>query len=294
MMNILSSVEELSRIQGPIALAIGMFDGVHRGHREVIRGAIDYAQRNGGTAVVLTFDPHPLQVLRPEAAPRLLCSTRHKLRLMAALGVHHTLLFPFDRATAKTTAGDFVGSLVRACRPLGLISVGCSWSFGIGREGNIHRLKELGAQYNFEVHGVPDVHADGSIVSSTHIRQAVRAADFSRAKALLGRDYTVLGKVLNMSRFNQHGSLPNANIAVENEELPPNGLYSVSVETPDTQRQAMRGVANLCLSSVEGSGFLTRALEARLHDAHELLHGTDMEVAFMRLIRQDAPPASQD
>jgi riboflavin kinase/FMN adenylyltransferase len=267
-----------------VALAIGMFDGVHLGHREVIRGALHYAERNGGTAVVLTFDPHPLQVLRPESAPRLLCSTRHKLRLMAALGVKHTLLFPFDRATASTSAGDFVGSLVRACRPLGLISVGRSWSFGSGREGNIHKLTELGALYGFDVHGVPDVHADGGIVSSTRIREAVREANFARARVLLGRDYTVLGKIMHGTQHGWHPAHPTANIAVENEELPPNGFYSITARSPGTPRPALNGVANLGLLGAIEAGGTDRGLKARLQNFNGILPGADMEVAFTKLI----------
>src|SRR5436190_18928089 len=131
-MNVFHQIGELHRLPGPVALAIGVFDGVHLGHREVIRGALDYSEKHGGTAVVLTFDPHPLQVLRPEAAPRLLCSTRHKLRLLSSFGVPHALVLPFDRERARTSAQDFVESLARACRPLGLVSVGYSWNFGSG------------------------------------------------------------------------------------------------------------------------------------------------------------------
>ncbi|MCE9519526.1 MAG: bifunctional riboflavin kinase/FAD synthetase [Verrucomicrobia bacterium] len=285
-MNTLSTFEELSNLPGPIALAIGMFDGVHLGHREVIRGALDYAAEHHGTAVVLTFDPHPLQVLRPEVAPRLLCSTRHKLRLLASLGVEHTLLYPFNRATAKMSALEFVESLVLVCRPLGLVSVGRSWSFGSGREGNIHKLAELGQQFGFEVHGVPDVHAEGGIVSSTRVREAVRAADFVKAKILLGRNYTVLGKIEKGKQPSRQPGFPTANILVENEELPPNGVYAVSVQTSSLAQSSLKWVVNLDLPSTFEIGAADCALPALPFNFGGDLNISEMEVAFVKRINQ--------
>ena len=284
-MNILSTFDELSSLPGPVALAIGMFDGVHLGHREVIRGALDFAERHGGTAVVLTFDPHPLQVLRPEAAPRLLCSMRHKVRLLASLGVEHTLLFPFDRATAKMSARDFVGSLVRASRPLGLVSVGRSWSFGSGREGNIEKLAELGREYGFDVNAVPDIHAVGGIVSSTRVREAVRAADFVKAGILLGRNYTVLGKIAEGMPPGRQSGAPTANIVVENEELPPNGVYAVSVQSPSFAPPSLPWVAKLDLPSTLEIGAADGALQAHPFEFAAELYGCEMEVAFVKRLK---------
>src|SRR6187551_2070967 len=107
-MQVIHSIDELSSLPGPVALAIGVFDGVHLGHQEVIRDAQDFAATHHGTAVVLTFDPHPLRVLKPEAAPRLLCSTRHKLTILKRNGVDHTLVLPFTNETAGMDAPSFV------------------------------------------------------------------------------------------------------------------------------------------------------------------------------------------
>jgi riboflavin kinase/FMN adenylyltransferase len=287
----LTSIPALANLPGPLALAIGVFDGVHLGHQEVIRAAMDYTEKHGGTTVVMTFDPHPLKVLRPEAAPRLLCSTRHKLRILADLGVTHTLVCPFDEDFARTDAGQFIESLTNACRPLGFISVGYTWSFGRGRGGNIHHLMELGQLHGFGVYGVPEVKVDGTVVSSTLVREAVRTGDFVRARQLLGRDYTVLGEVVHGRHLGSQIGFPTANVAVENEELPPNGVYAVTVRwlsgggTAPPQAK-LPGVANLGVRpTVESQG--ERSLEVHLLDFGGDCYGAQFEVDFVEKLRDE-------
>jgi riboflavin kinase/FMN adenylyltransferase len=270
-----------------VALAIGVFDGVHLGHQEVIRGALDFSEKHGGSAVVMTFDPHPMKVLRPEAAPRLLCSTRHKLRILEQLGVAHTLVVPFDHEMARTSAKQFVDSLTIACRPLGFVSVGYTWAFGKGREGNIHQLMELGEANGFGVYGVPAVQVGGQVVSSTLIREAVRAGDFAQAKKLLGRDYTVLGKVVKGKQLGRQLGFPTANVAVENEELPPSGVYAVKVRSSESGVRSWNGVANLGLRPTVDANASERSLEVYLLDFDGDLYETEMEVAFVKLLREE-------
>jgi riboflavin kinase/FMN adenylyltransferase len=285
-MHVFSTIEELSSLHSPIALAIGVFDGVHLGHQEVIRDAQDFAATHHGTAVVLTFDPHPLRILKPDAAPRLLCSTRHKLEILKRSGVDHILVLPFTQATAQMDATQFVLSLVAACRPLGFISVGYTWSFGRARAGNIHMLMDLGQAHGFGVYGVPEVQADGEVVSSTRIREAVRGGDFARARRLLGRDYTVLGKVVKGNQFGRQLGFPTANVAVENEELPPNGVYAVTVHASRFPAHGLKGVANLgTRPTIEAHG--ERSLEVHLLDAECDLYGESLEVAFIKHIRPE-------
>ena len=291
-MKVLHAISGLRDLPGPVALAIGVFDGVHLGHQEVIRDAQDFAAAHHGTAVVLTFDPHPLRVLRPEAAPRLLCSTRHKLLILEGLGVGHALVLPFTSETAATEADSFVRSLVEACRPLGFVSVGYSWSFGRGRSGDIHHLMKQGRTHGFGVYGVPEVKLDGVVVSSTGIREAVRGGDFARARRLLGRDYTVLGAVIEGRRLARELGFPTANIAVENEELPPGGVYAVKVRILERSGE-WTGVANLGVRpTVELHG--ERALEVHLFDAGLDLYGQTLEVTFVRHLREERRFAGLD
>lgn len=285
-MQVLRTIEELSTLPGPVALAIGVFDGVHLGHQEVIRDAQDFVATHGGTAVVLTFDPHPLRVLKPEAAPRLLCSTRHKLNLLKRYGVDHTLVLPFTAKTAEQDGRSFVEALAAACRPLGFISVGYTWSFGRGRSGNIHLLMDLGQAHGFGVYGVPEVQVDDEVVSSTRIREAVRTGDFEKARRLLGRDYTVLGDVVKGRQLGRQIGFPTANVAVENEELPPSGVYAVTVHGPRFPIHGWNGVANLGVRpTVESNG--ERTLEVHLLDADCDLYGESLEVAFVERLREE-------
>ncbi len=288
------NIGELSLLPGPVALAIGVFDGVHLGHQKVIHAAQDFAAKQGGTAVVMTFDPHPLRVLRPEVAPRLLCSTRHKLRILEQCGVGCVYVAPFDEATAKTSAADFVGALANSCKPLGFVSVGYTWTFGMNREGNIHKLMELGESHGFGVYGVPAVQVDGEVVSSTLIREAVRVGDFARARQLLGREYTVLGKVVHGKQLGRQIGFPTANLAVENEELPPNGVYVVSVQTTGSPHPIMKGVANLGLRPTVSDGATERSLEVHLLDFDGDLYGSEMEVAFIKMLRPEQKFADLD
>jgi riboflavin kinase/FMN adenylyltransferase len=191
----LTEIAQLARLPGPLFLAIGVFDGVHPGHRAVLQRALDDARHSGGTAVAVTFHPHPIRVLRPEHAPHLLTSTPHKVRLIRALGIEHLLVIPFDAAFAATPPEDFIRSIAAAAQPLREICVGFEWSFGKGRAGNLAMLDKLGHELGFEEVGVPAVKIDGQVVSSTLIRRAVKAGDFVTAARFLGREYTILGTV---------------------------------------------------------------------------------------------------
>lgn len=288
-MKVLKSIAELAALPGPVALAIGVFDGVHLGHVEVIAAAREYARQRGGTAVVLTFDPHPVRVLRPEVAPELLCSTRHKLRLLEEVGIDCVVVCPFDEEVARTSAVDFVNQLVQASRPLGFISVGFNWSFGKGREGNIDGLMELGGGNGFEVYGVPEVRLDGEVVSSTRIREKVKQGDFAAAAMLLGREYSVLGEVVLGKQLGRQLGFPTANVAVENEQLPPLGVYVVKVKM---EGRVLEGVANLGLRPTVGGGECS--LEVHLLNDSGDFYGKLMEVSFVEKLRDERKFANLD
>src|SRR5262249_16175452 len=149
-----------------------------------------------GTPIVVTFDPHPEKILRPDKAPHLLTATPHKVALIRALGVRHLLIIPFDKQFAATEPEDFVKQIAQHARPVREICVGHEWSFGTNRRGKLQLLTKLGAELDFNVVGIPPVTVNGEIVSSTTIRRAVEAGDLKRAAAMLGREYTILGTVV--------------------------------------------------------------------------------------------------
>ena len=277
---------------GPVFLAIGVFDGVHLGHRAVIERVIADAKEARGTPVVVTFDPHPIRVLRPEKAPRLLTSTPHKLRLIRALGVGHLLIIPFDLAFAATPPDDFIRQLATAGKPLREICVGHQWSFGKGRAGNLEMLARLGGELDFDEVGVPAVEMDGRIVSSTLIRQAVEAGDFVDAARLLGRDYAILGTVVEGRRLGRTIGFPTANLSAHNEQFPPNGVYAVEIlRNGDAP---LHGVANIGVRPTVTEAGGERLLEVHIFDFDAPLYGTDLEIVFRHFLRPEQKFPSLD
>lgn len=281
---VLRSIDELRNLPGPLFLAIGVFDGVHRGHQAVIRRALEAARFAEGTAVVVTFDPHPVRVLRPELAPRLLTSTAHKLQLIRDLGVTHQLIIHFDVAFAGTSPEDFIRALAAASQPLQEICVGFEWSFGKGRAGNLALLERLGGQLGFDEVGVPAVEMDGEIISSTLIRAAVENGDLARAAKLLGREFTILGTVVEGDRLGRKLGFPTANLSAHNEQYPPNGVYAVEAKRGD---QVLPGVANIGVRPTVKNAGGERLLEVHLFDFEEEIYGEDLEITFRKFLRPE-------
>jgi riboflavin kinase / FMN adenylyltransferase len=284
-MQILRSIPELSRLSGPLFLAIGVFDGVHRGHQAVISTSAQHAHLANGTPVVVTFNPHPMKVLRPMEAPHLLTATQHKIKLIRALGVQHLLVIKFDTTFAATTPEDFVQQLVRHSKPLREICVGHEWSFGKGRRGNLALLRKLGAQFDFDVVGIPAVTlGNGELVSSTAIRHAIEAGDLAKAAEMLGREYTILGTVVRGDHLGKKIGFPTANLSAHSEQFPPNGVYFAQATLNGV---IYPGVVNLGHRPTVSSGKSDRVLEIHLLDFDHDIYGKDVEVRFVRYLRPE-------
>jgi riboflavin kinase/FMN adenylyltransferase len=284
LMETLRSISELSRLDGPIFLAIGVFDGVHRGHQAVISTSARHAECENGTPVVVTFDPHPMKVLRPKDAPHLLTATKHKVALIRNLGVAHLLIINFDKQFAATEPEDFVQQLVTSSKSLREICVGHEWSFGKNRRGNLDLLKKLGAELDFKVVGIPPVTMNGTVVSSTAIRRAVEAGDLAKAAEMLGRQYTILGTVVRGDNLGKRLGFPTANLSAHNEQFPPNGVY-VAEATLDCEHYS--GVVNLGYRPTVSSHKSERVLEVYLLDFDRDIYGKDLEVRFVRYLRPE-------
>ena len=290
-MHVLNSIAELVQIPGPLVLAIGVFDGVHLGHRAVIERALSDARQLGGTAVVLTFDPHPIRILRPDQAPRLLTSSAHKIRLIREIGAAHLLIIGFDLQFAAMPPEEFIRQLAAAARPLGEICVGHQWSFGKGRAGNLDLLARLGTELGFQEVGVPAVAIDGRIVSSTLVRHAVESGDLADAARLLGRDYTILGQVVEGDRIGRKLGFPTANLGSHTEQLPPNGVYAAEVELHGARLQA---VVNIGVRPTIAQASGQRILEVHLLDFDADIYGAQLDVTFRGVLRQEQKFADLD
>jgi riboflavin kinase / FMN adenylyltransferase len=283
-MHFLHSIAELAAVPGPVFLAIGVFDGVHLGHQAVIRRALEDARKAGGTAVVVTFKPHPLRVTRPDHAPRLLTATRHKARLIEQLGIRDLLIVPFTAEFASMPAEHFVRELHAACRPLREICVGHSWEFGRDRAGNLALLSRMGNELGFDEIGIPAVTIQGEVVSSTVIRAAVEAGDFDKAARFLGRDYTLQGTVVQGDRIGRTLGFPTANLSVHNEQFPPNGVYAVEA---DHQGHVIPGAVNIGVRPTIVTATGARVLELHLFDFTGDLYGEELEVHFRGFLRPE-------
>ena len=236
-----------------------------------------------GSAVVLTFHPHPARVLRPHSAPHLLTSTPHKLRLIEELGCRYLLQLSFDSAFAAQPPEIFIESLVRSTSALRMICVGHNWAFGKGRTGNVALLSRLGEKFGFETVEIEPVEIDGELVSSTRIRKAVETGDFETARRFLGRDYTILGTVQTGAGRGHAIGFPTANLSAHNERFPPNGVYAVRVRMDS---HWLDGVANVGVRPTVGNA-LERILEVHIFDFSENCYGRDLEVKFERFLRPE-------
>lgn len=276
--------DELSRFREPIHWAIGVFDGLHIGHRAVIESAVRSAREKGGMAGVLTFDQHPLSFLRPESAPlRLGSDEREKSRLLAEWGVKLELSLAFDDDLAAMTPETFIEALA-SFGTLASISVGEDWRFGRGRAGNVDFLRREGVKLGFEVDAVPHVSWNGDRVSSTRIRHAIASGEMEAASAMLGRPYAIEGTVIHGRELARQLGFPTANIRPLNGQLPPHGVYAVLIRLDG---EALPGIANLGVRpTVERQGG-ELLLEAHLFDRHDDLYGMELSVECIRFLRAE-------
>ncbi|MCB1203664.1 MAG: bifunctional riboflavin kinase/FAD synthetase [Verrucomicrobiae bacterium] len=286
-MEVIREMSGLGRWPGPLSLAIGVFDGVHVGHQAVIEVAGKDAEISGGSAVVVTFEPHPVEVLAPGKAPRLLTNSTHKLRILEErLGIRHALLIPFDRDFASFSGEDFVLKLLAGAEGAGIrkICVGRDWRFGRERSGDIELLLEMGRAHGFSVDGLDTVSKDGVRVSSTRVREAIQMGDFSLAANLLGRPYSVLGEVVKGRQLGRTLGFPTANLSVRREQLPPAGVYAVRAAG---KGESWNGVANLGYRPTVEGGTGELRLEVHLFGLAEEIYGKDIEVEFVEKIREE-------
>jgi riboflavin kinase/FMN adenylyltransferase len=277
----LTTFEELAGIEGDLHLALGVFDGVHVGHRAVIGRALEAARRSGGLAGVVTFDPHPIRVLAPSRAPSsLLATLDHKAHLLAELGVGMMLAIHFDEAFAQVEAEEFID---RLCVPqVKTLAVGEDWKFGRGRRGDVAMLRKAAVAHGFTLEAVPPVMADGERISSTRIRQAIRDGNLPAAARMLGRPYSVEGVVKQGRQLGRQLGFPTANVSTGDVQLPPDGVWAVRVELGDKE---LEGVANLGVRpTVDGTA---RALEVHLFDFQGDLYDRELDVTFVRHLRDE-------
>jgi riboflavin kinase/FMN adenylyltransferase len=279
-------------VAGTVA-TVGTFDGVHQGHQDVLRRLCDRAVEHGLRSVLVTFASHPLELLRPEAAPLLLTPGREKLEAIAATGIHYVAVLPFTRELAALDAEAFVDRVLLDRLRMRALLVGHDHGFGRNRSGDAATLRQLGAERGFRVDVVEPVTVPGGVTaSSTAVRRAVASGDLDTAAALLGRPYSAMGAVTHGEARGRLLGFPTLNVALPDVRklLPPPGVYAVRVQTPSG---LYGGMLNLGGRPTFGDERLS--LEAHLFDAAGDWYGATVRVDFVRRLRDvrrfDGPDA---
>lgn len=290
-MQVIRAANELKAEGRKVCAAIGVFDGVHLGHQQVIRQTLSDAEQLEGHPVVITFDRHPATVVAPDRVPSLIHSLPQKLRSIAALGVDTTWLIHFDEAFSRQTGDEFIRSLVRDFGQLGSVCVGASFTFGHKRSGDVALLRKRGEEFHFNVHGLSAVALDGDMISSTRIRDCIRAGRLEAASQMLGRGYSLCGVVLRGDQLGRQLGFPTANLDTTGLVLPPNGVYAVHAQVRGVGHRA---VLNIGFRPTVQNPTPQLRVEAHLLDFDGDVYGLEMEIRFVARLRDEQKFPSLD
>lgn len=270
------------KLKDPV-LTIGNFDGVHKGHLalfEVVKGK---ARDNRCSSAVLTFDPHPLKVLAPEKAPECLLSKDEKIEFILKAGIDHVICQEFDMEFAKISARDFIEKILVETLKISEIVVGYDYGFGRNREGSIDMLKEFGLRKGFKVYVLQPVNINGKLVSSTAIRNFIKEGNIELAKELLGRFYSLKGKVIRGKGRGKHLlDIPTANIEVHDILIPKEGVYATLTYI---DREAYPSVTNIGHNPTFEDSSLS--IETHVLDYYSDLLNREIKVEFVKRIRDE-------
>jgi riboflavin kinase / FMN adenylyltransferase len=269
-------------------IALGNFDGFHRGHQAVVGEAIALAKGEGRPAIVATFDPHPVRHFKPDAEPFRLTTLDQRQELFEAAGADAMLVFGFDGELAGTTAEDFVGQLLATRFGAAGVVTGEDFTFGKARGGNVRVLAELGAAHGMAARAVGPVAEDGEVVSSSRIREALREGDCATATCLLTRPFAIRGTVQHGDKNGRLLGYPTANLALGSYLRPHYGVYAVTGKLPGGQ--VLQGAANLGTRPQFDPP--KELLEPHFFDFDGDLYGQEIEVAFHHFLRGEAKFAS--
>ena len=271
------------RPDAPTAVVAGSFDGIHRGHRFLIDRTVESATQRGLQSLLITFDPHPLEVLRPQAAPRLLTTCHEKLHLLRQTSLDYLYFKKFDRDFASLTARQYLEWL-RDTFAMRLLVVGYDHRFGSDRLSDHETLRRLGEKLGFDVLFVPPFRLDGRTVSSSLIRELVAGGRMRQANRFLGYPYLLFGRVVRGSRFGRKIGFPTANIRPESARklLPPSGVYYVQVLLDGRWQKAVMNIG--VRPTVEGT---YRQIEVHIPDFEGDLYGRMLKTRILDFLRPE-------
>src|SRR6266851_748397 len=278
-MEIIRDLETLTRHPYPVC-AIGNFDGVHLGHRAILKAAIDRAREAAGTAFALTFDPLPAKVLAPTRAPRLILAPEDKLELLRASGIDGVIVIDFTLALSGLAPDEFMRDYLLGRIGARAVVAGHSVSFGHKRAGNAEVMVELGRRMGFETIVVGPVTVEGEVVSSTRIRDLIAGGEMRAVARLLGRDHFLSGIVVHGRERGRAIGFPTANLQAATECLPPDGVYASRVILPDG---AFPSITNIGMRPTFAEP--ARTIEAHIFDFDRDIYGARIQLEIVERIR---------
>jgi riboflavin kinase/FMN adenylyltransferase len=264
---------------------IGNFDGVHRGHRRILEAVVEKARAAARASIAITFEPHPLAVLRPDEAPPRLQTLRQKEEAIEALGIEWLLVIPFTRDFSLTEPEDFARGFLGERLRVSEILLGAHFAFGRGKRGNLDLLRLLGPECGFVADGVEEVIHDGRPVSSTRIREALSSGKVALARELLGREYEIDGIVARGDRLGTKLGYPTINLAPENELFPENGVYLTRIEIRSFGR-LFDSVTNVGRRPTVYEDFAT-TIETHVLDFAAETYGDRVRLFFLERLREE-------
>lgn len=277
-----------TQAEAPVALTIGNFDGVHLGHQAMLARLKEAASRLELASCVMTFEPHPREFFAPDQAPTRLTSLREKLELLAAAGVERVQVCHFNFDFAKIGAEDFISRILQQGLATRWILVGDDFRFGARRAGDFALLKASSAQHGFEVAEMPSFTMGDLRVSSTAVREALMAGDLDLARRLLGRFYSISGRVVGGDKLGKKIGFPTANLQLQHNRPPLSGIFVVEVhpEAEPSLPAVLRGVASLGVRpTVHEAG--KPVLEVHLFDFNQEIYGRHLRVDFLHKLRDE-------
>ncbi len=264
---------------------IGNFDGVHRGQRAALDLVVARARERGVPAVVVTFDPHPVAVLRPEKAPTPLTTLPQKEKLLEELGISVVLLVRFSPEFARIPARRFVREFLHEKLDLKEVYVGASFVFGHQREGDLSLLRQMGETFGFQAFGVEEVLYQGERISSTRIRRAISEGNAAEAMEMLGRPYSISGVIARGDRMGQKLGWPTINLVPENKLLPADGVYAGRVFFPSFPAH-FDCVTNVGTRPTVYENY-QRVVESHILDFKANVYGEKVEISFFKRLREE-------
>lgn len=264
-------------------LALGNFDGLHRGHRKILDRLQRVAGERGATSVVMTFDPHPPRVVRPDKAPPLLMTQAQKLEALAAAGVQGAAIVRFTPALSRWDPEMFVRTVLVDWLHVAEVWVGANFLFGHDRAGNFSMLRVLGSRYGFKAEKIDPVRYKDFVVSSTRVRRLVSEGRVDEAGALLGHEYYIDGAVMRGDQRGRTLGFPTANLCTENELLPPFGVYATTTRIGEIVYPSITNVGTR--PTVDASG--RTVVETHIFNLERDLYGQSIRVGFVQRLREE-------